>query len=89
VERRPARRYPRLALDCIDTYAERMIPLHPQAAESLQPVIELARQQNARTRFDPSAGRPVQHAFLVSGKLLSNALPVLTCPSKPPAPQPA
>jgi integrase len=78
----------RLAADCLDTYpdghprlripvgkgyAERMIPLHPQAAEALQPVIELARQQNARERFDPSAGRPVQHVFLVRGKLLSNA----------------
>ena len=50
-----------------------MIPLHPLAAEALQPVIELAREQNARKRFDPSAGRPVQHAFLVRGKLLSNA----------------
>jgi integrase len=50
-----------------------MIPLNPQAAEALQPVIDLARQQPARRRFDPSAGRPVQHIFLVRGKLLSNA----------------
>ena len=50
-----------------------MIPLHPQAAEALQPVIELARQRQARPRFDPSAGRAVQHVFLVRGKLLSNA----------------
>jgi integrase len=78
----------RLAVDCLDTYpdghprlripvgkgyAERMIPLHPQAAEALHPVIELARQQQARARFDPSAGRSVQHVFLVRGKLLSNA----------------
>jgi len=78
----------RLALDCLDAYpdghprlripvgkgyAERMIPLHPQAAEALQPVIDLARQQQARRRFDPSAGRQVQHVFLVRGKLLSNA----------------
>jgi hypothetical protein len=78
----------RLAVDCLDTYpdghprlripvgkghAERMIPLHPQAAEALQPLIELARQQQARPRFDPSAGRAVQHVFLVRGKLLSNA----------------
>lgn len=78
----------RLAVDCLDTYsgghprlripvgkghAERMIPLHPQAAEALQPVIELARQQHARARFDPSAGRAVQHVFVVRGKLLSNA----------------
>jgi len=72
----------RLALDCLDAdpdghpglripvgkgYAERMIPLHPQAAEALQPVIDLARQQQARRRFDPSAGRQVQHVFLVRG----------------------
>jgi integrase len=78
----------RLAIDCLDTYpdghprlripvgkghAERMIPLHPQAAEALHPVMELARQQQARPRFDPSAGRTVQHVFLVRGKLLSNA----------------
>lgn len=78
----------RLAVDCLDTYpdghprlripvgkghAERVIPLHPQAAEALRPVIELARRQNARKRFDPSAGRPVQHVFLVRGKLLSTA----------------
>jgi integrase len=78
----------RLAVDCLDSYpdghprlripvgkgyAERMIPLHPQAAEALQSVIELARQQQARPRFDPSAGRSVQHVFLVRSKLLSNA----------------
>ena len=78
----------RLAIDCLDTYpdghprlripigkghAERSIPLHPQAADALQPLIELARQQRARPRFDPSAGRPVQHIFMVRGKLLSNA----------------
>jgi integrase len=77
----------RLAIDCLDTYpdgrprlripvgkghAERMILLHPQAAEALQPVIGLARRQQARPRFDPSAGRTVQHV-LVRGKLLSNA----------------
>jgi integrase len=78
----------RLAVDCLDTYpgghprlripvgkgyTERMIPLHPRAAEALQLIIDLARQQHARKRFDPSAGRPVQHVFLVRGKLLSNA----------------
>ena len=78
----------RLAIDCLDTYpdghprlripigkghAERSIPLHPQAADALQPLIELARQQRARPRFDPSAGRPVQHIFIVRGKLLSSA----------------
>jgi integrase len=78
----------RLAIDCLDTYpdghprlripvgkghAERSIPLHPQAAQALQPLIELAHRQAARDRFDPSVGRPVQHIFLVRGKLLSVA----------------
>jgi len=45
----------------------------PQSAKDLEPIIDLARQQHARKRFDPSAGRPVQHVFLVRGKLLSNA----------------
>jgi len=79
----------RLAVDCLDTYpdghprlripvgkgyTERSIPLHPQAADALQPLIELARQQRGRRRYDPSAGREVQHIFVVRGKLLSNAL---------------
>jgi len=79
----------RLAVDCLDTYpdghprlripvgkgyAERMIPLHPQAAEALQPLIDLARQQGGRRRYDPSAGREVQHIFVVRGKLLSKSL---------------
>ncbi len=41
-------------------HAERSIPLHPQAAQALQPLIDLARRQAARRRFDASAGRPVQ-----------------------------
>jgi integrase len=79
----------RLAVDCLDTYpdghprlripvgkgyAERSIPLHPRAAEALQPLIDLARQQRGRRRWDPSAGREVQYIFVVRGKLLSRSL---------------
>lgn len=78
----------RLAVDCLDTYpdghprlripvgkghAERAIPLHPDAAAALAPLIEAARRQGARARFDPSVGRPVAHIFLTRGKLLSAA----------------
>lgn len=78
----------RLATDCLDAYpdghprlripvgkghTERSIPLHPQAADALQPLIDLGRRQAARDRFDSSVGRPVQHVFLVRGKLLSPA----------------
>ncbi len=79
----------RLAVDCLDTYpdghprlripvgkgyTERSIPLHPQAAEALQPLIDAAREQRGRSRWDPSAGREVQHIFVVRGKLLSKSL---------------
>ncbi|MGH3813725.1 MAG: tyrosine-type recombinase/integrase [Pseudonocardiaceae bacterium] len=78
----------RLASDCLDTYpdghprlripvgkghSERCIPLHPQAAAALQPLIQRAQQHATRPRFDPSAGKPVQYLFQVRGKLLSNA----------------
>ncbi len=78
----------RLAIDCLDTYpdghprlripvgkgyAERSIPLHPQAANALQPLIDLARQQRSRRRYDPSAGREVQYIFLMRGKLFQVA----------------
>jgi len=79
----------RLAVDCLDTYpdghprlripvgkgyAERSIPLHPQAAEALQPLIDTTREQRGRRRWDPSVGREVQHIFVVRGKLLSKSL---------------
>lgn len=78
----------RLATDCLDTYpdghprlripvgkgySERSIPLHPQAAAALQPLIEQTRAHSPRARLDRSVGRPVQHLFQVRGKLLSTA----------------
>jgi integrase-like protein len=65
--------HPRLRIPVGKGHTERVIPLHPQTADALRPMIELARQQQARQRFDPSAGRAVQHVFVVRGKLLSNA----------------
>ncbi|WP_236581605.1 tyrosine-type recombinase/integrase [Rhodococcus sp. T7] len=78
----------RLAIDCLDTYpdghprlripvgkgyTERTIPLHPEAAAALRPLIDLARTRHARGRYDPSVGRAVEHIFTVRGKLLSKA----------------
>jgi integrase len=90
----------RLAVDCLDAYpdghprlripvgkghTERSIPLHPQAAEALRPLIDRAREQRSRPRFDPGAGRTVQHLFLVRGDCCPTRF-CSTCPSKPPAP---
>jgi integrase len=76
----------RLTVDCLDAYpdghprlripvgkshAERLIPLHPQAAEALQPVIDLARNCKAIARHDPVVGRHVDYVFVRHGKLLS------------------
>lgn len=76
----------RLTLDCLDAYpdghprlripvgkghAERLIPLHPQAADALEVVIEVARAQRAIARHDPSVGRHVNYVFVRHGKLLS------------------
>ncbi len=92
----------RLAVDCLDTYpdghprlripvgkgyAERSIPLHPQAANALQPLIDLARRTGGRRRYDPTAGREVQHVFVVRGKLLSKSL-LFDMASPKPAPPP-
>ena len=78
----------RLSIDCLDScpdghprlripvgkgHTERSIPLHPEAVDVLRPLIERARAQYARDRYDRSAGRPVRYVFLVRGKLLSNA----------------
>jgi integrase len=76
----------RLTIDCLDTYsdghprlripvgkghAERMIPLHPDAADALMEIIELAKAQNAIARRDSSVGKVVNHVFVRRGKLLS------------------
>jgi len=76
----------RLTIDCLDTYsdghprlripvgkghAERMIPLHPDAADALKEITEIAKAQNAIARRDSSVGRVVSHVFVRRGKLLS------------------
>jgi len=76
----------RLAVDCLDTYpdgyprlripvgkthTERMVPLHPEAADALSHVIALAADTDAAARHDRSVGRPVQNIFTRRGQLMS------------------
>ncbi|TJZ81711.1 site-specific integrase [Rhodococcus oryzae] len=63
--------HPRLRIPVGKGYTERSIPLHPDAAAVLRPLIELARARGARGLYDPSADRAVEHVFTVRGKLLS------------------
>jgi integrase len=48
-----------------------MIPLHPDAADALKEITEIAKAQNAIARRDSSVGRVVNHVFVRRGKLLS------------------
>ncbi len=60
--------HPRLRIPAGKTYTERMVPLHPQAADPLRELIALATVSNAAARHDPSAGKPVRFVFMVRGK---------------------
>jgi integrase len=48
--------YPRLRIPVGKTYTERVIPLHPQAADALRELVEQAKTANAAARHDQSAG---------------------------------
>ncbi|UTT69369.1 site-specific integrase [Arthrobacter sp. DNA4] len=78
----------RLTWDCLDAYAsghprlripvgkghsERLIPLHPDAALSLQEAINQAKAMKAVARRDATTGRLENYIFVRKGKLLSSA----------------
>ncbi|MER6316436.1 tyrosine-type recombinase/integrase [Streptomyces sp. NPDC001581] len=60
--------YPRLRIPVGKTYTERMIPLHPQAADALRNLIQTAKDGNAAARHDPWDQRPVRYVFMRRGK---------------------
>jgi hypothetical protein len=60
--------HPRLRIPVGKTYTERIVPLHPQAAEPLRQLIDLALAGNAAARHDPSVGKPVRLVFVHRGK---------------------
>jgi integrase len=56
--------YPRLRIPVGKTYTERMIPLHPQAADALRDLIERARAAGAAARYDTWAQQLVRWVFM-------------------------
>jgi integrase len=60
--------YPRLRIPVGKTYAERAIPLHPQAADALRDLIEQVKAANAAARHDQWAGRQVNWVFVHRGQ---------------------
>jgi len=63
--------HPRLRIPVGKTYTERMVPLHPQAADPLRELIALALAGNAAARHDPSVGKPVRFVFVHRGQPMS------------------
>ena len=63
--------HPRLRIPAGKTYTERMVPLHPQAADPLRELIALGVAANAAARHDPSAGKLVRFVFVHRGKPMS------------------
>ncbi|MFF3062183.1 tyrosine-type recombinase/integrase, partial [Streptomyces sp. NPDC057909] len=60
--------YPRLRIPVGKTYTERMVPLHPQAADALRELIDAAKAANAAARHDAWAQRSVRYVFMRRGK---------------------
>ncbi|MGO9158735.1 tyrosine-type recombinase/integrase [Mycobacterium sp.] len=60
--------YPRLRIPVGKTYTERMIPLHPQAADPLRDLIELAKTSGAAARYDTWAQQSVRWVFTHRGQ---------------------
>jgi len=76
----------KLELGCLDTYPdgthrlrlaagksgkERVVPLHPEAADAVQSLIDWRRAQTDRPLFDARLGREVRFLFLRRGRLAS------------------
>ncbi|MFJ9903585.1 tyrosine-type recombinase/integrase [Streptomyces sp. NPDC101152] len=76
----------RLPLDCLDrypdgtarlrlsgrkNYKERVVPLHEDAAEALQKVVDLRRNAPERPFNDERTGEEIRYLFMGHGKLLS------------------
>ncbi|MGH3247010.1 MAG: tyrosine-type recombinase/integrase [Trebonia sp.] len=55
--------YPRLRIPVGKTYTERMIPLHPQAADALRDLIDHARTVGAAARYGNWAHKSVRWVF--------------------------
>ncbi len=62
---------PRLRLPGRKTYKERVVPLHQDAADALQTLIDLRKDGPERPFTDPRTGEQVRYLFMDHGKLLS------------------
>lgn len=63
---------PRLRIPARKTYKERTVPLHPDAADALQTVIDMRKSGRERGFIDERTGEQVRYLFVRHGKLLSS-----------------
>src|SRR5712691_1554701 len=63
---------PRLRLPARKTYKERTVPLHQDAADALQKVIDLRKQGRDRPFTDERTGEQIRYLFVRHGKLISS-----------------
>lgn len=63
---------PRLRLPARKTYKERTVPLHPEAADALQTVIDMRKSGRERAFTDERTGEQIRYLFVRHGKLLSS-----------------
>ncbi|PVA69081.1 integrase [Mycobacteroides abscessus] len=74
----------KLHLDCLDTYPdgtprlrlaagksrkERVVPIHPEAADAIREIAKMRNAQPDRGIHDPDLGRPIRYLFLQHGRL--------------------
>jgi integrase len=62
---------PRLRLPGRKTYKERAVPIHQDAADALQKVIDLRKTGTDRPFTDPRTGEQIRYLFMDHGKQLS------------------
>jgi integrase len=64
--------HPRLRVPAGKTYTERMVPLHPEAADALRVCIEQTRVRRQRPLVDAVTGKPTSYVFQLRGRLFSD-----------------
>lgn len=69
----PDGKTPRLRIPAGKTYRERVIPVHPEAAEPLRELISFRRQETDRPLLDEFTGEMVRYVFSMQGRRLSTS----------------
>ncbi|WP_239377485.1 tyrosine-type recombinase/integrase [Frankia sp. Cj5] len=64
--------HPRLRIPAGKTYTERIVPLHPEAADALRACITATATGHHRPLADEVTGKPTRYVFQTRGRLMSS-----------------